>query len=251
MFSRIVLISAVLLLTSSWSPSLPAGTSANAQAIVERADDIRFPRKSFQISITVTSSVKAGTSSVHEYQLLQKGHENSVVRTLSPATEKGQVMLLKGSELWLFLPSVSQPVRLPLAQRLTGQVANGDLARANFAGDYNASLLKEEEIKGRRYYVLELLAARKGVTYHRVMYWVDSANYRPYRAEFYTLSNRLMKVGIYDSYREMAGAIRPARLTLKDALRIGEESVIEYNAMKLRDIPDKFFTKDFLRKLGN
>ena len=251
MFSRIVPLSVVLLLTSSWPSCSPAAAPVDAQAIVERADDIRFPRKPFQISITVTSLAKAGTPSVHEYQVLQKGHENSVVRTLSPATEKGQVMLLKGAELWLFLPSVSQPVRLPLAQRLTGQVANGDIARANFSGDYNASLLREEEIKSRRYFVLELLAARKGVTYHRVVYWVDAANYRPFRAEFYTLSNRLMKIGTYDSYKEMAGAIRPARLSLKDALRVGEESTIEYSAMKLRDIPDKFFTKDFLRKLGN
>ena len=43
-------------------------------------------------------------------------------------------MLMRGNDLWVFLPSVSQPVRLSLSQRLTGQVANGDLARANFSG---------------------------------------------------------------------------------------------------------------------
>ena len=42
-------------------------------------------------------------------------------------------MLMKGRDLWVFTPNVSQPIRLGLAQRLTGQVANGDLARANFS----------------------------------------------------------------------------------------------------------------------
>jgi len=36
---------------------------------------------------------------------------------------------------------------------------------------------------------------------------------------------------------------------MEDALRGGEQSVLEYGAMKLRDLPDKIFTKDYLKKL--
>ncbi len=36
---------------------------------------------------------------------------------------------------------------------------------------------------------------------------------------------------------------------MEDALRKGEESVLEYSEMKLRDLPDKIFTKDYLKKL--
>ena len=32
-------------------------------------------------------------------------------------------------------------------------------------------------------------------------------------------------------------------------LRKGEKSVLDYSAMKLRDLPDKIFTKDYLKKL--
>ena len=60
---------------------------------------------------------------------------SSVVLTMAPASERGQALLMKGRDLWVFLPRVSQPVRLSLAQRLTGQVANGDLAGAHFSGD--------------------------------------------------------------------------------------------------------------------
>ena len=47
----------------------------------------------------------------------------------------------------------------------------------------------------------------------------------------------------------MAGRVRPTRLTMQDALRAGEESVLEYADMKLRDLPDKIFTKDYLKRL--
>jgi hypothetical protein len=41
---------------------------------------------------------------------------------------------------------------------LTGIVANGDLARANFAGDYKPRLVRTEEVDGEAMYVLELTA---------------------------------------------------------------------------------------------
>ena len=47
----------------------------------------------------------------------------------------------------------------------------------------------------------------------------------------------------------MAGRVRPTRLVMQDALRSGEESVLEYSDMRLRDLPDKMFTKDYLKRL--
>ena len=36
---------------------------------------------------------------------------------------------------------------------------------------------------------------------------------------------------------------------MEDALKEGEQSVLSYSGMKLRDLPDKIFTKDYLKKL--
>jgi outer membrane lipoprotein-sorting protein len=181
--------------------------------------------------------------------VLSKGPENTVVMVTEPASERGQILLMKGRELWVFLPNVSQPVRLSLSQRLTGQVANGDLARANFTGDYNARLLRTDTIDGEKYNVLELIAIDRSVTYPRVVYWVRESNSAPYKAEFYSLSNRLLKTCTYENYEKMAGKLRPTRLVMEDPLHAGDRSVLEYSAMKLRDIPDKVFTKDYLKRL--
>jgi outer membrane lipoprotein-sorting protein len=221
----------------------------DANALVAAADAIRFPSDPFQVLVTVRDLDAKDASDVHVYQVLQKGHDNAVVRTLRPESESGQIMLLRGADLWVFMPDVSQPVRLPLSQRLTGQVANGDLARANLAGDYDAKLEAIEESEGEKIAVLELTAARKGVTYHRVRYWVSVDTKRPHKVEFYTLSGRLMKTGYYDQFEKLGNAIRPTRLVLRDALKSDEGSVLYYSDLKLRDLPDKFFTKDFLRKL--
>jgi outer membrane lipoprotein-sorting protein len=226
-----------------------AGDDALAESIVQKADQIRFPAEGFEVGVTISTTTAGEPPEAKKYRVLSKGNENTVVMTTEPASERGQIMLMKGRDLWIFLPAVSQPVRLPLAQRLTGAVANGDLARANFAGDYKPRLLRSEKVDGEPMHVIELIAVDRGVTYHRVLYWVRQSNYWPHRAEFYSLSERLLKTCLYQKFERQAGRVRPTRLVMQDALRAGEESVLEYADMKLRDLPDKVFTKDYLKRL--
>ncbi len=239
----------LLLLLGSGSAAWPTASPVDVQAIVEQADRIRFPSDGFQVDVTITTTSPGRDVDVHEYRVLSKGPENTVVLTTAPADERGNILLMKGTDLWAFLLRVSQPVRLPLSQRLTGQVANGDLARANFSGDYEARLMDSQTLDGEGYHVIELSAARKGVTYDRVLYWVNARNGRPHKAEFYSKSRRLLKTCLFEEYRTLGGSTRPTRLVMLDALKEGERSVLEYRDMVSRDLPDRVFTKEYLKKL--
>ena len=225
------------------------GEDELAKSIVEKADQVRFPVDPFEVMVTITTTGGDQPAEERKYRIFAKGHENTAVMTTEPASERGQILLMKGRDLWLFLPRVSQAVRLSLSQRLTGQVANGDLARANFAGDYTAKLLRTEKIENESLHVLELTAIDNSITYHRVLYWVGQSNYRPYKAEFYSLSERLLKTCLYQSYKALAGRQRPTRLVMQNALVQDEESVLEYSEMRTRDLPDRMFTKDYLKRL--
>lgn len=230
------------------APNVP-DDEAYARSIVEKADQVRFPQEGFQVDIGIVTSRPGEESESRRFRVLSKGNDNTVVMTTEPASERGQILLMRGRDLWLFIPNISQPLRLALSQRLTGQVANGDLARANFSGDYAAKLVRSEIIDGQSYHVMELTAVDRAVTYQRVLYWVRQSNLWPYKAEFYSVSNRLLKVCKYERFQPMAGKPRPTRLVMEDALHQGEQSVLEYSTMKLRDLPDKVFTKEYLKKL--
>jgi outer membrane lipoprotein-sorting protein len=220
-----------------------------AAEILEKADRIRFPSESFEVEVAVASFSDGRQTDSRLYKVLSRGNENTIVQVLEPASERGQAMLMRGRDLWIFIPSVSQPVRLSLSQRLTGQVANGDIARANFSGDYTPRLLRSEAVDGHEHDVLELTAVDRGVTYSRVLLWVRKSNFHPHKAEFYSLSGRLLKTARYEEFRTLGGRVRPTRLVLRDALREGEESVMEYSALKLRDLPARMFSKDYLQRL--
>jgi hypothetical protein len=248
---------AALIVLAGWtvidqSPSAYAADAADitAEEIVERADHIRFPAEGFQVDIRITTTSTGDDPEVKEYRILSKGNERTLLQTTAPVIDRGTILLMRDHDLWIFLPNISQPVRLPLSQRLTGEVANGDLARANYTGDYEPTLLHTETIDKETYYVLELKAARRGVTYNRVLYWVNQSNYRPYKAEFFSLSNRLIKTCLYQGYQKTIDVERPLQLIMIDALNTENRSVLDYSNMQLRNLPNKVFTKDYLKKLS-
>lgn len=220
-----------------------------ARALVAKADEIRLPQDGFQVDVTVSSTSDGEALENRKYRVLARGNEDSIVLAMEPSAERGQALLMKGRDLWIFMPSVSQPIRLSLAQRLTGQVANGDLARANFAGDYTPKLIGSEQLNGEKALALELTAVDRGVTYAKVRLWVGDKDNRPLKAEFYALSGRLLKTCRYEEYKTMAGRLRPTRLVMEDALKSGDVSVLSYEAMTIRQLPEKIFTKDYLKKL--
>lgn len=231
------------------APQAPAEVDEAAVRAVARADEIRFPRESFQTEIIVKSSSEGQTTDERKFRVLSRGNENTIVMTLEPATDRGQTLLMRGRDLWIFMPTVSQPVRLSLAQRLTGQVANGDLARANFAGDYSPRIVGRDTINGQPTLVLDLTAVDRSVTYAKVKYWVNEKDNRPVKAEFYALSGRLLKSCRYEEFRELAGRVRPTRLVMEDALKKGDVSVLTYDNMAVRDLPERMFTREYLRKI--
>src|SRR6185436_2195440 len=123
---------------------------------LEKAERIRFPAEAFEVQVTIHTTNNGETTDTRKYRVMSKGNSKTVALLTEPATDRGQILLMNGRDFWVYLPNVSQPVRLPLAQKLSGQVANGDIARANFTADYTPKLLRTDKIDGEDYDVLEL-----------------------------------------------------------------------------------------------
>ncbi|MBI5187712.1 MAG: outer membrane lipoprotein-sorting protein, partial [Nitrospirae bacterium] len=143
----------------------------NVEELLRKVDDVRIPNTDFSVEVTIETE-SSGTPRVSKYEVMMNSNRDALVKTNYPPNEKGQVMLMKGKDFWVYLPNVDQPVRLSLSQRLTGQVSNGDIARMSFSGDYKAALLRIEESDGKRVAVLELNKAADWVAYEKVILWV-------------------------------------------------------------------------------
>jgi hypothetical protein len=221
----------------------------SAEEILKRADEVRNPQLDYKVEVVVTNKKPEKEDMTVKYEVLVKGRDKTIIKTLEPVADRGTSLLMVNYDLWVFLPNLSQPLRISLQQRLIGEVANGDIARANFSGDYNPKILKTENINGKEHYVLELIAKDERVTYHKVILWAQKDNFHPVKAEFYAVSGRILKTCKYENYKKLAGKLRPTRLVLVDALKPAHQSLIEYDDMKITELPDKWFTKDHLKKI--
>ena len=231
--------------------SLVAPAEADEAAdIVRDADLARRPGQSFVWRITVTSHEARKEPTADGFEVFVKGSGRVFVRFIAPPRNVGRSLLALDRDLWIYLPDAGKPVRIPLSQRLVGQVANGDIARVDYAGDYVPTLLGEEPVDGGPCHVLDLKAKTKDVTYAEIKYWVSKDKRRPMKAEFVAATGTLLKTGRFDNYKDV-GAAHPiaTRLTLVDAIRKDRTSVIDYGQITIRDVPDKYFDKNSMKTL--
>ncbi len=220
------------------------------QQILEKADGIRNPQLDYTCEVKVTDHQANKGKKESTFKVMVKGRDKSVVETLTPVVDRGRILLMNGANYWGYLPNVSKPLRISMQEKLTGEVANGDLSRANFSGDYTPTLKETATIKGEKFYVLDLEAKTKDVTYGRVVLWVKAASSRPHFAEFYAISGRKLKTCKYEGYKEFGGAVRPTKLTMTDAVKEGSYSVLEYANMSVKALPEKYFTKDYMKRIS-
>jgi hypothetical protein len=163
----------------------------------------------------------------------------SVAETLEPARFRGAKILQVGRNMWLTKTGLSKPIPVSPRQRMTGQASNGDIAATNYAVDYSATLAGEEAIDGEPCYVLDLAAKHKRTTYDRVRYWVSKPRGVAAKAEFYSLSGKLLKTARFEYGNEIRheGSRIPfvSRMTLRDAL-IDAETEMRYESVKVRKV---------------
>lgn len=174
-----------------------------------------------------------------EFEVAIKG-DNSLVRFLSPRS-KGQSLLMRGDDMWFYLPSVARPVRITPIQRLLGNTSNGDVARMRYTSDYNAVIEGEEAVEDIPCVILDLRAKRKGATYQRIRYAVREADSMPIRAEFFLTSGRHLKTAFFEEPTTMAGRTIVSRIVIDDRMNAVSRTVMTFLSFVPKAIDDKVF----------
>lgn len=168
----------------------------------------------------------------------------SVAETLEPARFRGGKLLQVGRNMWVTKPGLSKPVPVSPRQRLSGQAANGDVAATNYAADYDAVLERDDVVAGEPCHVLGLSARHKRTTYDRIRYWVSEPRRVAVKAEFYSVSGKLLKTARFDygQHLEYQGRRVPfvSRMVIRDALQ-DAETVLSYSQVAVATVPATAF----------
>ncbi|MCM2322344.1 MAG: outer membrane lipoprotein-sorting protein [Oligoflexia bacterium] len=228
--------------------AIPSAFAVTPEEMVKKADEARVPEGAVTFLVTI-KDFNGSSARESRFRVSSKGggtDNNSLVESIYPDRLKGRKLLMNGNDLWFYLPTVKRPTRISFRERLTGEVANGDISRTNFAGDYDAKLVGKETISGKPCVKLALSAKHKDVTYSKIDYWLDAKTYIPVKSAFYAVSGKLLKTGEYSGPKKVMGAVRATVLVIKDALQPSRRSVLEFSAFKRAELPDSFFNKESL-----
>jgi outer membrane lipoprotein-sorting protein len=218
----------------------PALAAPDPLALLRQSDAVRNGWPSFVVRVKITNFEAGKPDEQDLFEVSQKGTEKTYVEFLSPR-DKGRRLLMLGDDMWIYLPDTSRPIRITPLERLSGNASNGDVARTNYAVDYDAVYLRTETAGGAECHVLELTARRKGATYRRILYWLRATDARPVKAEYFLASGKHTKSATFDEYQQVGGRVLLRRLTIYDQIRKNSHSVMEYSGFAPRTLPDRMF----------
>lgn len=217
-----------------------------AQEILERAVAALYPENF--IAVTELENIGGEEEQpLYRFQVYRKGSDKVLLEILEPEEAAGQAILRVGDQIWIFYPTICKLLPLGTKAPLFGTAFSfGDLARLDLVQDYTPQLLGIEELEGQEAYKLELTAVDETIAYARVLYWVAVENFLPLRAEFYTISGKLLRVLTYTEPQELAGALRPSKFIMESTIS-EVQTIMTFLEMEARDdLPDELFTEDYL-----
>ena len=227
----------------AFSAQLGASTNIDANEIVKKAD---LKRGLGNISHSFDVNVIDQDNKSEMYHVSFKNVNQTLTEQTEPDRARGRKLLMKDYDIWLYTPNIKKPLRISLEQKLSGQVSNGDIARTNYAEDYEATLNSVEKLDKKEFYKLDLVAKNKKVTYSKIEYLVSKKDYAPIEATFFALSGKPLKRAKFLDFKLINGMARSTKMYIQDYLQKTKFSTLIFSNHREESFSDNLFNKERL-----
>jgi len=222
----------------------------DAASILEKVDAIRSPSDNFVFTVKLQSQTSSSENE-SEFEVFVRNSTKSLVLYRQPIKQRGRALLLDGANMWIYIPGTSRPVRISPQQQLIGAVSNADVARVVFSLDYTADSIEKQRLDDLSALKLDLHARQNGVPYQRIHLWVAEKNLHPLRADFFSLSGKLIRTIKYSGYQSVLGKERPTILQISDAINPTIKATLSYSGFKIQNTPEEYYQPSYLGRLAN
>ncbi|CAN0626546.1 conserved exported protein of unknown function [Burkholderia multivorans] len=224
------------------STSAPA--SLSTRDILKAADEARGNVTGVAWQVTIESTENEQVMDTMVYDIKARGFDVSGM-SLAPPKYKGEKLLMLNTAMWFYKPGLSKPVPISQRQKLLGDAAYGDIAATNYADNYEAAQLPDDEVNGEDCYVFDLKAKNDKTTYDRIKYWVSKKRLVGIKAKYYTVSGKEFKSSTmnYDNVVRVSGASRPfiSKIALRGELMNGSITYLSLRNPRVEPLPDYVF----------
>ncbi len=248
---RQFLILTSLLLVLSSSP----GRAQDAKEIVSKANE-KFNGEKTSVGTLSMTIVRPTWERTISFKNWTKGTEYALTLITSPARDKGQTFLKRGTEMWTWTPSISRLTKLPpslMSQGWMGSDYTNDdiLKESSVVDDYTHKIIGEEEIEGRMCYKIKMVAKEDAaVIWGHQIRWIDKKDYLFLRSELYDEDGYLIRTELGSEIKMLDGRLLPTRLELVPAEEEGFKTIVIFESLEFnRSIEDSFFSQQNMKRV--
>jgi outer membrane lipoprotein-sorting protein len=152
---------------------------------------------------------------------------------------------------WLYLPALKRVKRIASSNK-SGPFMGSEFAYEDLGSQevekYTYKYLRDETLDGHEVFVLERFPKDPESGYTRNVLWIDKAEYRPLKMEFYDRKQSLLKTLSFADYRQYLGKYwRPGKLDMVNH-QTGKSTTLLFKDYKFGNgFKDRDFDQNSLR----
>ncbi|MEM6639763.1 MAG: outer membrane lipoprotein-sorting protein [Pseudomonadota bacterium] len=183
--------------------------------------------------------------------------DKSLIVFNDPADVKGTALLTFShkegqDDQWLFLPALKRVKRISSSNK-SGPFVGSEFAYEDLSSQevekYTYKYLRDEDVDGEAYFVVERYPVDKKSGYTRQVAWIDQMHYRSHKVEFYDRKKSLLKtLTSSDFERYLDKHWRPLRMEMVNH-QTGKSTVLSFRDYAFKTgLSEKDFTRNSLQK---
>ncbi len=174
-----------------------------------------------------------------------------------PADVKGTAFLtfshaIKPDEQWLYLPALKRVKRIN-SKNKSGPFMGSEFAYEDLASQeiekYTYKYLRDEQLNGVDYFVMERYPAYEHSGYTRQLAWVNKDKYVAEKIEFYDRKNDLLKTLVNTGYQQYLEQYWRPNEMLMENHQTGKSTLLTWQDYKFKNgLEDKDFSRNSLKR---
>lgn len=256
-----------LLATASfviWAPDSRAETAEEkGLAIVQEADrrDDGYADSTATMKMILTN--RHGDTSTRQMRMKTKEvpdksvGDKALIVFDQPRDVKGTALLtftkiIEPDDQWLYLPALKRVKRIASVNK-SGPFVGSEFAFEDMAsqevGKFNYKYLRNEPCGDLECFVIEAYPNYKHSGYTKQIVWLDTAEYRSQKIDYYDRKDTLLKTLTLSNYKQFKGKYWRALDLLMRNHQSGKESRLVWEDMKIQvGLDERDFTKNALKR---
>jgi outer membrane lipoprotein-sorting protein len=247
-------LAAVLLVSAFSAPAWSESAEEKGLAVAREADNRANGFKDYTATLTMTLRAKNGQEAVRElrYKTLEAPGDGDKSLTLfdHPKDVEGTALLtyahkVEDDDIWLFLPALKRVKRIA-SNNKSGPFMGSEFAFEDFGiqevEKYTYKYLRDDKHDGQDCFVIERVPVEKNSGYSRQEAWIDKAEYRTLKIDYFSKNGEFLKTFTASEYKEYLDAYwYPDRMDMNNH-QTGRTTTLKFTDYKFRN---GFSERDF------